>query len=49
MNLLEKALFYFQNQLPFVLYAKPDDVVLQGVFPGSIQRKARLEAGIYNG
>jgi isochorismate synthase len=32
MNLLEKALFYFQNQLPFVLYAKPDDVVLQGVF-----------------
>ena len=32
MNLLDKADFYFQNQLPFVLYAKPDDVVLQGVF-----------------
>lgn len=32
MNLLEKALFYFQNQLPFVVYAKPDDVVLQGIF-----------------
>lgn len=32
MNLLEKALFNFQNQLPFVLYAKPNDVVLQGVF-----------------
>ena len=32
MNLLEKADFYFQNQLPFVVYAKPDDVVLQGVF-----------------
>lgn len=32
MNLLEKALFCFQHQLPFVLYAKPDDVVLQGVF-----------------
>lgn len=32
MNLLEKADFYFQNQLPFVLYAKPNEAILQGVF-----------------
>lgn len=32
MNLLEKADFYFQNQLPFVLYAKPNEALLQGVF-----------------
>jgi isochorismate synthase len=32
MNLLEKADFYFQNQLPFVLYAKPNEDILQGVF-----------------
>ena len=32
MNLLDKALFYFQNQLPFVLYAKPNESILQGVF-----------------
>lgn len=32
MNLLEKADFYFQNQLPFVLFAKPNEDILQGVF-----------------
>ena len=32
MNLLEKADFYFQNQLPFVLYAKPNEDILQGIF-----------------
>jgi isochorismate synthase len=32
MNLLEKVDFYFQSQLPFVLYAKPNEGILQGVF-----------------
>ena len=32
MNLLDKSLSYFQNQLPFVVYAKPNDEVLHGVF-----------------
>ncbi|WP_353149642.1 isochorismate synthase [Flavobacterium sp.] len=32
MNLLEKVDFYFQNQLPFVLFAKPNEDILQGVF-----------------
>ncbi len=32
MKLLDKATFCFQNQLPFVLYAKPNEVVLHGVF-----------------
>lgn len=32
MKLLEKAIFYFQNQLPFVLYAKPNETILHGVF-----------------
>ena len=32
MQLLDKATFCFQNQLPFVLYAKPNEVVLHGIF-----------------
>ncbi|WP_329806051.1 isochorismate synthase [Flavobacterium facile] len=33
MNVLEKATFSFQNQLPFVVYAKPNETTLCGVFP----------------
>ena len=54
MNLLEKADFYFQNQLPFVVYAKPNETILQGIF----QKDATLHvfenqngfvfAGFYN-
>ena len=54
MNLLEKADFYFQNQLPFVVYAKPNETILQGIF----QKDANLHvfenqngfvfAGFYN-
>lgn len=32
MNLLDKATSYFQNQLPFVIYAKPNETTLFGVF-----------------
>ena len=32
MNLLDKASFCFQNLLPFVIYAKPNDEVLYSVF-----------------
>jgi isochorismate synthase len=32
MNLLDKVTLYFQKQLPFVVYAKPNDVVLHGIF-----------------
>ena len=32
MNLLDKATSCFQNQLPFVVYAKPNDAVLYGIF-----------------
>ncbi len=32
MQLLDKATLHFQKQLPFVLYAKPNEVVLHGVF-----------------
>lgn len=32
MKLLDKATSYFQNQLPFVVYAKPNETVLHGVF-----------------
>lgn len=32
MNLLDKAISYFQNELPFVVYAKPNDATLHGVF-----------------
>lgn len=32
MQLLDKATSHFQNQLPFVLYAKPNDVILNGIF-----------------
>lgn len=32
MQLLDKATSCFQKQLPFVLYAKPNEVVLHGVF-----------------
>ena len=32
MNLLDKATSYFQNQLPFVVYAKPNEVFLDGIF-----------------
>ena len=32
MKLLDKALSNFQNQLPFVLYAKPNEATLCGVF-----------------
>lgn len=32
MNLLDKATSYFQNQLPFVLYVKPNESLLDGVF-----------------
>jgi isochorismate synthase len=32
MNLLEKADFYFKNELPFVIYAKPNETILQSVF-----------------
>jgi isochorismate synthase len=33
MNVLEKATSCFQNQLPFVVYAKPNETNLCGVFP----------------
>jgi isochorismate synthase len=33
MNVLEKATSCFQNQLPFVVYAKPNETTLCGVFP----------------
>jgi len=32
MQLFDKATFCFQNQLPFVLYAKPNEEILHGVF-----------------
>lgn len=32
MNLLDKAFSCFQNQLPFVLYAKPNEAILNGIF-----------------
>lgn len=32
MNLLDKAISFFQNQVPFVVYAKPNEVTLHGVF-----------------
>lgn len=32
MKLLDKATLHFQNQLPFVLYAKPNEAILNGVF-----------------
>lgn len=32
MNLLDKATSYIQNQLPFVVYAKPNEVILHGIF-----------------
>ena len=32
MNLFDKATSCFQNQLPFVLYAKPNVATLQGIF-----------------
>lgn len=32
MNLFDKATSYFQKQLPFVLYAKPNETVLNGIF-----------------
>ena len=32
MNLLDKATSFFQKQLPFVLYSKPNDAVLHGIF-----------------
>ena len=38
MNLLDKATSFFQKQLPFVLYAKPNETILHGIF----QNDARL-------
>ena len=32
MNLLDKATSFFQKQLPFVLYAKPNETILHGIF-----------------
>lgn len=32
MKLLDKVLSHFQNQLPFVVYAKPNETILHGVF-----------------
>ena len=32
MNLLDKATSCFQKQLPFVLYAKPNETILHGIF-----------------
>ncbi len=32
MNLLDKSFIYFQNQLPFVVYAKPNEEILHGIF-----------------
>ncbi len=32
MNLLDKATSCFQKQLPFVLYAKPNEIILNGIF-----------------
>lgn len=32
MNLLDKVTSYIQNQLPFVFYAKPNEVILHGIF-----------------
>ena len=32
MNLLDNATSYFQKQLPFVLYAKPNETILHGIF-----------------
>lgn len=32
MQLLDKALSHFQNQLPFVVYAKPNETILHGIF-----------------
>jgi isochorismate synthase len=32
MNLLEKATSCFHNQLPFVIYAKPNEAILNGIF-----------------
>jgi isochorismate synthase len=32
MKLLDKVFFHFQNQLPFVVYAKPNETTLYGVF-----------------
>lgn len=40
MNLFDKAAFFFQNQLPFVLYAKPNETILNAVF----QKDAILNA-----
>ncbi len=32
MNLLDKAFSYFQNHLPFVIYSKPNESILYGIF-----------------
>ncbi len=32
MNILDKATSCFQKQLPFVLYAKPNEAILNGIF-----------------
>ena len=32
MKLLDKVLSHFQNQLPFVVYAKPNETILHGIF-----------------
>jgi isochorismate synthase len=39
MNLLDKATSCFQKQLPFVLYAKPNEAILNGIF----QKNATLK------
>ena len=36
MKLIDKALSCFQNQLPFVLYAKPNEEILHGIFQNDV-------------
>ncbi|CAM4402424.1 isochorismate synthase [Flavobacterium terrigena] len=54
MKLLDKVLSHFQNQLPFVVYAKPNEEILHGIFQNNAtlnvfeNQKGFVFASFYN-